>query len=134
MSTPALSKAVPDSILAAMRATNQYFDTDVIQANNPTALDRVYTANARILPPGTPLISGREAIQGFWAQAIAGLALQSVKLETLEAEMAGDSVVEIGKADLTVAAGAVVTVKYVVYWKQDSGHWKWHFDIWNPNS
>lgn len=134
MSTPALSNAVSDSILAAMRATNEYFDTQVIQANNPAALDRVYTADARILPPGAPLISGRDAIKTFWGQAIAGMGIKSAKLATVEAEMAGDSVVEIGKADLTVADGSVVTVKYVVFWKQDAGDWKWHFDIWNPNA
>jgi hypothetical protein len=25
-------------------------------------------------------------------------------------------------------------VKYVVYWQQEDSRWKWHVDIWNPNS
>lgn len=137
MSTPASGAnskiKISEPILAAMRRTNDMFDTQVIRANRPDALDRVYTANARILPPGAPMIEGREAIKGFWGQAIAGLGLKSVKLAIVEAEMAGDTVVEIGSADLTVGDGSIVTVKYVVHWKQEDGTWKWHVDIWNPN-
>jgi ketosteroid isomerase-like protein len=25
-------------------------------------------------------------------------------------------------------------VKYVVYWRQEDGRWKWHVDIWNMNA
>jgi ketosteroid isomerase-like protein len=124
---------ISDSILAAMRQTNEFFDTQVVQKNNTDTLNRVYTADARILPPGAPMIAGRENIKGFWKQAIAGLGLKSAKLATVEAETTGDSVVEIGTADLTVGDGSVVTVKYVVHWKQEDGDWKWHVDICNPN-
>jgi ketosteroid isomerase-like protein len=122
---------VSDSILAAMRQTNEFFDTQVIQANNTDALDRVYSADARILPPGVPMIAGLDQIKNFWKQAIAGMGIKSAKLATVEAEATGDSVVEIGSADLTVGDGSIVTVKYVVHWKQDGGAWKWHIDIWN---
>jgi hypothetical protein len=27
-----------------------------------------------------------------------------------------------------------MNAKYVVYWRQEDGHWKWHIDIWNPNA
>jgi ketosteroid isomerase-like protein len=124
---------ISDSVLAAMRQTNEFFDTQVIQKNNTDALDRVYTSDARVLPPGAPMIAGRDQIKGFWKQAIAGMGLRSAKLTVVEAETTGDSVVEIGSADLTVGDGSVVTVKYVVHWKQDDGAWKWHVDIWNPN-
>ena len=46
--------------------------------------------------------------------------------------------VEIGRATLTVEAepGKPVQAegKYVVYWKQEDGRWKWHVDIWNMNA
>jgi len=79
------------------------------------------------------MVEGREHIKSFWKQAIAAMGATSVKLTTVDAEAAGDSVVEVGRADLTVAGGQVVTVKYVVQWKQEDGTWKWHVDIWNPN-
>ena len=51
---------------------------------------------------------------------------------------AGDGVVEIGKAVLTMSPDgqttATLEVKYVVYWKQEDSRWKWHADIWNTNA
>jgi ketosteroid isomerase-like protein len=124
---------VPETIIAAMRRTNELFDLEVIAKQNLDALDRVYTTHARILPPGAPMIEGRERIKGFWREAIAGMGLTRVKLTIIQAEPAGDGVIEIGRADLTVSGGQVVTVKYVVCWKQEGSGWKWNIDIWNPN-
>jgi len=125
---------VPESTLAAMRRTNDLFDSEVFKKNNIDALDQVYTADARILPPGAPMIQGREPIKAFWKQAIESMGATSAKLQTVHAEQAGSDVVEIGSADLTIAGAGTVTVKYIVYWKQENGTWKWHFDIWNPNA
>jgi ketosteroid isomerase-like protein len=124
---------IPDSIAAGMRQTNAIFGTEVSEKRDFAALDKVYTADARILPPGAPMVEGREAIKGFWKQAIAGMDIKSVVLSTVTAEVTGDSVVEIGKAELTTNGGQTVAVKYVVHWKQEDGQWKWHTDIWNPN-
>ena len=123
-----------DAVLSAMAATNAVFDTELVNTGNFDLLDRVYTADARILPPGAPMVTGRANIKEFWKGAIAALGVKSAKLATVDAEMTGDSVVEIGKADLVVADGSTVTLKYVVHWKQEDGSWKWHVDIWNPNA
>lgn len=61
------------------------------------------------------------------------MGVTGAKLTIVDAEEAGDGVIEIGRADLTVAGGQIVTVKYVVHWKQEDGEWKWSIDIWNPN-
>ena len=124
---------VPETVLAAMRQTNELFNSEVIAKQNIGGLDRVYTDNARILPPGAEMITGRGQIKAFWQQAIASLGLKSVKLATVDAESLGDSVVEIGRADLGLSGGQTLTVKYAVLWKQEAGQWKWHVDIWNPN-
>jgi ketosteroid isomerase-like protein len=124
---------VSDAVLAAMRLTNDLMDSEVLKKQNIDAFDLIYTASARILPPGGPMIQGRENIKAFWKQAIAAMGATAVKLTTLDAEAAGDGVVEIGSADLT-AGGQVATIKYVVYWKQEDGIWKWNVDIWNTNA
>ena len=124
---------VPEAVLTAMARTNRIFDGDVVATKNMDLLDRVYTANARILPPGAPMISGRDNIKAFWRQAIADMGVTAAKLTTVEAEMAGDGIVEIGRAELTAAPG-MLAVKYVVHWKQENGDWKWNVDIWNLNS
>jgi|SRR5579863_2315414 len=124
--------SVPETVLAAMRQTNDLF-SDVVGRRDFDGLDRVYTRNARVLPPGAEMVEGRQQIKAFWRGAIVGLGLKSVKLTIVDAEAVGDRVFEIGRAELLVGSGDTVTVKYVVQWKQEDGHWKWHVDIWNMN-
>jgi ketosteroid isomerase-like protein len=124
---------ISEPVLAAMRQTNELFEVEAIRKRNTDVLNRVYTANARILPPGAPMIEGRGQIKSFWQQAIADLGLESATLSTVDAEAVGDSVIEIGRSVLTVGRGQILTVKYVVHWKQEDGTWKWNVDIWNLN-
>ena len=123
---------------AAMAATNDLFNTQVFGKRNFEALDNVYTANARILPPGAPMISGRKAIKEFWSSLIQSANAKSAALATVDVTLAGDGVIEVGRATLTIqpegGAAAEIEAKYVVYWRQEDGLWKWHIDIWNQNS
>jgi hypothetical protein len=48
-----------------MASTNDLFTSEVFGKRNFDALDNIYTAEARILPPGAPMISGREASRNF---------------------------------------------------------------------
>src|SRR5438093_3595241 len=114
-------------ILEAMKATNALFINEVIAKGNLGALEQIYTADARVLPPGAEMVSGRPAIQQFWGGAIKGLGLRRAVLVTIDAMPAGDGVVEIGRADLQTASGDM-SVKYVVFWRQEAGRWKWHVD------
>jgi ketosteroid isomerase-like protein len=123
-----------DQIRAAMATTNSLFVTEVIGARNIDALKNIYTTDARILPPGAPMIAGLPAIKQFWAQLIQNANPQGGELETLDAIQAGDGVVEIGRALLTLEMEERMEVKYVVHWLQESGQWKWHIDIWNQNA
>ena len=124
---------VPEPVLAAMKQTNEVFSSEVVQKGNIDALDRVYTATARILPPGTPMVEGRDKIKQFWQKTSNDLGVKGVSLKTVDAEPVGDSVIEVGRAELTVEGGQVTSVKYVVHWKQEGAAWKWNTDIWNFN-
>jgi ketosteroid isomerase-like protein len=119
-----------------IQKTNRIFEEQVVAQRNIDALDRVYTQNARILPPGAEMISGRENIKNFWKTAMDSMGVQTVKLQTLEFEPLGDNGFEIGRARLHFAAAGAqpVDVKYVVLWKRESGDWKWHVDMWSPVS
>ncbi len=122
----------PDNISQAMRETNRVFEEQVVAKGDFGALDRVYTKQARILPPGAEMITGRDKIQAFWQQAAADLGAKSVKLQSISVEQAGEMAIEIGRAEMEGASP--LTVKYVVVWKREDGHWKWDVDIWNPVS
>ena len=125
--------SIPESVRTGMQQTIALFSSAVVKNGDIDALDNINTEGARILPPGANLIQGRAQIKAFWQQAIAGLGLKDAKLSSVDAQAAGDSVLEVGKADLTLGEGQILTVKYVVHWKQEAGLWKWDTDIWNMN-
>ena len=121
------------TMVQEIQQTNRIFE-EAARNRNIDDLERVYTANARILPPGAEMISGRENIKSFWRGAIETMNIASVKLQTVDFELLGDTGVEIGRATLYPKAAPEASVKYVVIWKRESGAWKWHVDIWNPNA
>jgi ketosteroid isomerase-like protein len=127
-----------NQIRAAMATTNDIFNTEVFGKRNFDALDHIYTTTATILPPGAPMISGRQAIKEFWSNLIQSANAKSAVLASVDVTPTGDGVVEIGRATLTVqpegSAEAQMEVKYVVFWREEDSRWKWHIDIWNQNS
>jgi ketosteroid isomerase-like protein len=131
----ATSQAALDEIKLAMASTNDIFNKEVFGKRNFAALADVYTKDARILPPGGSMVTGLPGITEFWANLIQSVNATSAVLQSLEVMPAGDGLVEIGEATLAIQpAGQEASdlrVKYVVYWRQDAGRWKWHVDIWN---
>jgi ketosteroid isomerase-like protein len=125
-------------IKLSMQQTNDLFNTEVFGKRNFSALAEIYTSDARILPPCAPLISGREAIQKFWSDLIQTTNAKSAVLASVDVMPAGDGLVEIGHATLTIQpqgqSASELDVKYVVFWRQENGRWKWHVDIWNQNA
>lgn len=93
----------------------------------------LYTGDAKILPPGGDTISGKTAIGAFWKGAYE-LGIKRAKLETVEAEPAGDQIIEVGNFTLYGADESELDKgKYVVIWRQEAGEWKLHRDIWNTS-
>jgi len=136
MATPHVSANA--DVRAAMAATNRLFNDEVFGKGNFSALDDIYTQDARILPPGAPMISGREGIKKFWMELVAAVHATGATLGSDDVMYTGDGVVEIGHATLTVEppgqSRAELAAKYVVYWREEQGRWKWHVDIWNFNA
>src|SRR5246127_152841 len=122
---------VSDSIQAEMQKVNALFGESVVKGRNFAALNQIYTLDAHILPPGVDLIEGREKIKGFWQAAVAGMNVQDATLVSVDAHVAGDSIIEVGRANLFLTDGQTAEVKYVIEWRQEGGAWKWHTDIWN---
>jgi ketosteroid isomerase-like protein len=136
MATP--TPAGLEQIRLARASTNDLFNVEVFGNRNFAALDEIYTADARILPPGSALISGRTAIKEFWSNLIQAVNAKSAVLTSVDVMPSGDGAVEIGLAKLAMepeGQGATnMEVKYVVYWRREDARWKWHVDIWNQNS
>ena len=118
-----------------IRATNRVFEEEVVGRRDFAALERVYTRNARLLPPGAPMVTGRAAVAEFWRGALDALGVEGLRLRTLSLDVFGDDAQEVGRAELEVkGGGAPAALKYVVLWKREDGGWRWDVDIWNADS
>ncbi len=117
------------------RATNRVFEEEVVGRGDFGALERVYTRDARVLPPGAPAVTGLAAIADYWRGAASALGVEGIKLHTGSLDVLGDRAQEVGRAELSVkGGGSPVALKYVVLWKRDGGGWRWDVDIWNADS
>ena len=102
------------------------------------ALAAMYTEDARLLPPGSEMLSGRQAIQQFW-QGVMDMGVREVDLQTEAVETNGDLAYEIGSATLKIQSQGdspmTNTVKYVVVWQRRAkGPWQMAVDIWNSDT
>jgi len=98
------------------------------------AIGTMYTEEAVVLPAGSPLVRGREAIQNFWKKG--SEQLEGMRLTTIDVQPLGnDAAREIGTFVLKTKGQSPQQVdgKYVVIWQKEGGNWKLSTDIWNSN-
>ena len=123
------------NIQSSIESANKQF-MDLLGQGDVEAIADLYTPEARLLPPGAPMMTGREAIKAFWQGAI-GMGIKAARLETIQVEPAGNTACEIGRFSLTVQpdGGEPVDMlgKYVVVWKIEDATPKLHIDIWNTD-
>ena len=94
-------------------------------------ISRLYTDDAHLLPPGAPMVNGREGVQKFWESSLKSGA-KNLALTTDTVDQMGDMAREIGQFSMD-GKGGKMEGKYVVIWKPQYGAWKLDTDIWNMN-
>ena len=93
----------------------------------------LFTENGQILPPNSDFITGKASIQAVW-QSILDIGAQEIKLDIIELEEHGDTVIEISNYTLYDHQGQKLDQgKYIVIWKQKDGQWRLHRDIFNSS-
>lgn len=115
-------------------ATNRQFE-EAIARGDAAGCAAVYTDDAKILPPDSPELTGKQAAQGLW-QSIIDMGVKGVSLQTLDLEEMGDRAVERGAATIDIQGESGQTVqasaKFIVLWRrQADGTWKWQWDCFN---
>ncbi len=115
-------------------ATNRQFE-EAIARGDAAGCAAVYTDDAKILPPDSPGLTGKQAAQGLW-QGILDMGVKGVSLQTLEMVEMGDQAVERGAATIDIQGEGGQTMqasaKFIVMWRrQADGTWKWHWDCFN---
>ena len=127
MTTQTLTNPTQREIEAANRA----FEA-AMRAGDAAAITRNYSESARILPPGTPLLTGKAAIQAYWQEVI-DMGITELNLEALDLEVLDDTAWEVGQAVMKAGAEVVDRVKYLIIWKEDVDRWVKHRGTWNSN-
>ncbi len=121
-----------EDVRTAIAAVNQQF-SQAVAKGDASAVAALYTTGARVLPPNSEPVQGREAIQKMWEAFVAG-GIREAALTTNEATAAGDTAFEEGTYVIKTPDGQVADRgKYVVVWKKEDGRWKLHRDIWNTS-
>jgi uncharacterized protein (TIGR02246 family) len=108
--------------------------SEAFNKGDATTIAAMYTEDATVLPAGSPLVRGRDAIQAFWkagAEQLEGMSLTTVDVQPLGSEAAR----EIGTFVLKTKGQTPKEIggKYVVVWQRVGGSWKLGTDIWNSD-
>ncbi|TFV74409.1 DUF4440 domain-containing protein [Blastococcus sp. CT_GayMR19] len=104
-----------------------------METGDAAMIASVYAPDARVMPPGAPVVTGGE-IEQFWQEAL-GMGITGGALETVSLEERDDVAVEEGVYEMRVGADVVDTGKYVVvHRRQPDGAWRLNLDIWNSDS
>jgi len=102
-------------------------------AKDAKALSECYTTDAKLMPPGADVVTGREGVAAVLGAVMKGVG--SIVLHTDEVVgQTADTATERGHFTMKTATGKVADIgKYIVLWRQVGGQWLLHFDCFNSN-
>ncbi len=122
---------VPQTDLEGLKAMRDVWQS-AYDANDPAGLAAIYAEDGALLPPNSERLSGRAAIEAYWAEFQAsGIGAEITDTEVYAHSDIGYSV---GTLVATDAGGATLDEgKYVVIWRNVDGEWQIHRDIWNSS-
>ncbi|MBN1388916.1 MAG: DUF4440 domain-containing protein [Bacteroidales bacterium] len=106
---------------------------EAFNTGDMAALAQCYTEDAKLFPPNSEIVQGREMIETFWGGALE-MGVKKVLLETTSATGFGNTAIEEGKATLYAEGDVILDVsKYIVIWKKIGDKWLLDRDIWNSS-
>ena len=105
----------------------------VFTGGDSVGMVNMYAPDARIMPPNSPMVSGREAIGkmvGFYMK----FGVKEFKDSTTALYGDKDNLIEEGVYTMGDGKGHQIDQgKYVEVWRQAEGQWKIYVDIFNSN-
>jgi uncharacterized protein (TIGR02246 family) len=112
-------------------ALNARFE-EALAKGDAAALSELYAPDARVLPPGSPAVTG-SGIQQLWAGMMA-MGVTGGALKTVTYEEHDDVAIECGEYEMRVGSDVADNGSYVVvHRRQPDGSWKLGIDIWNTD-
>ena len=123
----------PADVRRDVDAVNKQF-MEAFARRDAAALGLLYTEDAQVLPPGSPMLEGREAIVNMW-QSMLALPIAGIQLETADLGTGEASAWEVGRYRLTRNDGTTAEAgKYIVIWRHDESGWKIYRDMWSSDT
>jgi len=109
-----------------------------LNAKDAKAAAALYTEDAVLIPPGEPVVRGREAIEEYWRGAIESGGVRDVSVETMDALSSGSLGYETGSFVLTAngpdGEAVVDRGRYVELLRREpDGRWLSTHGIWNAS-
>jgi ketosteroid isomerase-like protein len=93
----------------------------------------LYTDDAIVMPPGSPEVEGKAAIEQLF-KAFKNMGVAELVFHVVEVGHTGDWAVERSTFELLGDQGQELDRgKYLVLWHRDQGVWKLHRDIFNSS-
>ncbi len=124
------NKTSDGNIRNTIEAANKKF-VETFSRGDAARIADMYAEGARVMPPNSPMVQGRQRIQELWQSLIDTGA--KFKLNTSDAEAQGNAIYEVGTYELIFPDNKRDAGKYVVVWRRQKGGWKLAVDIWNSN-
>ncbi len=117
-----------------MQAVTQVIDSylDAYRRNDADAIAGLYANDAVLLPPGHPLVRGRDDIRAYWKRGMeSGFAMDTVRIE-----VAPGSGYVVGRYYVPPNGDDdAETGKFVIALRRDAdGVWRITADIWNADA
>ena len=113
---------------AGIAAANAQFEAAAAKGDGK-AIAALYSADAQLLPEGSPAIKGTAALAKFF-QGVLDSGVAGLGLKTLEVYGRGATVTEVGEYEMRDKTGkAIDHGKYLVIWRNQDGQWHLHRDI-----
>jgi uncharacterized protein (TIGR02246 family) len=132
-----MHETYPDRRLEQAFARSRATFVTALEAGDPATAASVYAEDARLLPPSSATMKGREAIEAFWQTGVEA-GVSQVELEALELESRTGLAYEIGRYALHLHADGSTVVdrgKYLlVLAQQEDGTWRRAVEMFNPDS
>ena len=129
LTPPALAQDLRSTIAAGNTAFNQAFNK-----GDAAAVTKLYTSDAKLLPPADKIVSGDKEIQAFWRSLI-DAGVTDHKIETIQIEEAGDTAVVAGKWQATgkgaQGKAAIYKGSVMKVLERQGDTWKTSLHTWN---
>jgi ketosteroid isomerase-like protein len=130
MSTPATNVKNATQTIEDMEAD---FENLANQADAASIAVRYYAADAQLLPPNAPAVTGTAAITKYW-QAFLAAGLSDIKMETLEVSISGELAYSIGRYQYTQAGDRHLGKYLAIYRQQPGGGYKATVDTFDADA